>query len=1218
MKKNILFIGVIFVCSLLFLGCPASVITSDSTGLELSITMPVVSKNRLRNVSRSTETDKYWEAKFILEEQTKDEINVLQNLSLQLNQGENATVKFEKIDIDRTVRVVVEISSIETESLCYIGESDWHKVNAGSNHIDIELNKLVSAQSPEIEEHPKSIIKVYGDETEKEPAAGILSVKAKVLDEGILSYQWYECDDLQKSNPQLLQGKTSDKIEVNEEDISYYYCEVVNTNNSASGKKVSVVETNVATVASVVGELKEIKSEYDDTKYEIYGEQIDYQNILITEVYYNSIVNQEVEVKLCADREKYTIETDHNNAFGYVPYTVKQKNNTQLQSNVRILVKYEPQITIDSENHVEGEGIDGTSEEKAVPISQYIEVLRIKPSVSYYFDVFKTNISETAETINFEEYITFEFEQEMSDGTIIIQSFDDDKFCEIGTQSYLIEGKVTNTDIMNLIIEPKIEYYVNVIPLTIELTDEKTPGEIEDIRGGAQYKLSLKDRNNNYVEDVIYSIDEESEFKISDNSSVRIPAQLPIAQNCTVKAKKDGKEIAIKELVLLADVDLYEVGLSFDSQKNVLIIEKDEGLETFVTIINKTMTKPSLFVKNSDGSEKYKTFFYDEDYSRIFAKLSNDVTLSNGRPIGYSSDTPYRGVFDGNGKTIKIRNVTFETIQEGNVTFGNALFGYTDNATIKNLTVATKEDEASGSTKETIEVTITEDYTLQTVYLGGIIGNAKSTTLEQCINYRKLDIAEYCYAENLYCAGLVAYAQDACKYEKCINIGSISFTNENLLCGFENGSENVGSTFTDCLNCGSLSGGPDSFGFAKGGIYTNCVDVGVAGMPFTEEDASFSNCYYSEYDFPYGNIGLTEKSKLEIIEFTTNELSNWITNKAPYIYPLPFDVSNCENYPELFYYDLKISDVDTLRANLETFEDRESIIFVDIEGSIDTQITINKPVVLLADKTKPLTLSTTDSLFVPCQDIKLCGFNFNGNGNSCSVIDNNGDVDGNYCYSIELSNCMFTNFGQVGSDKTIINISNNETSLTLDGCTFEDNNQLCILLEYGREAIIENSIFNKNVVTVLYDYASCIKSSVETTIQKSKFYNNEADMIIRETGEVYGGAISLYGVNFTVSECVFENDTGKSICDIFVNRTSTDKNYLTLDGKVGISAIIVSDYQVSKIRLGDSFDLVKKEDDDDMIDLYGAASDIENMFEITEAFDHDKLDLFNFISGSIL
>lgn len=308
MKKNILFIGVIFVCSLLFLGCPASVITSDSTGLELSITMPVVSKNRLRNVSRSTETDKYWEANFILQEQTKDEINVLQNLSLQLNQGENATVKFEKIDINRTVRVVVEILSIETGSLCYIGESDWHKVNAGNNQIVIELNKLVSAQSPVIEEHPKSIIKVYDDETEKEPAVGTLSVKAKVLDEGILSYQWYKCDDLQKSNPKSLPGETNDKIEVKEENISYYYCEVVNTNNSVSGKKESVVETNVATVASVVGELKEIKSEYDDTKYEIYGEQIDYQNILITEVYYNSKNNQDFEVKLCADSEKYTMK----------------------------------------------------------------------------------------------------------------------------------------------------------------------------------------------------------------------------------------------------------------------------------------------------------------------------------------------------------------------------------------------------------------------------------------------------------------------------------------------------------------------------------------------------------------------------------------------------------------------------------------------------------------------------------------------------------------------------------------------------------------------------------------------------------------------------------------------------------------------------------------------------------------------------------------------
>lgn len=1102
--------------------------------------------------------------------------------------------------------------SIETGSLCYIGESDWHKVNAGSNHIVIELNKLVSAQSPEIEEHPKSIIKVYGDETEKEPAVGTLSVKAKVLDEGILSYQWYECDDLQKSNPQLLQGETSYKIAVTEEDISYYYCEVVNTNNSATGKKVSVVETNVATVASVVGELKEIKSEYDDTKYEIYGEQIDYQNILITEVYYNSIVNQEVEVKLCADREKYTIETDHNNAFGYVPYTVKQKNNTQLQSNVRILVKYEPQITIDSENHVEGEGIDGTSEEKAVPISQYIEVLKIKPSVSSSCNVFKTNISETAETINFEEYITFE--QEMPDGTIIIQSFDDNIFCEEGNQSYLIKGKVTNTNIMNLIIEPEIEYYVNVIPLTIELTDAKTDDEIEDIQGGAQYNLSIKDRKNNDVE-VTYSIDEESEFEIYGNS-VKIPAQLPIAQNCTVKAKKDGKEIAIKELVLQADEELYEDGLYFDSQE-VLIIEDDEGLKTFVTIINKTMTKP-LFVRNSDDSEPYKTYISDGEYSSTSAKLSNDVTLSNGISIGCSSDTPYRGVFDGNGKTIKIRNVKFETIQDdGIVTFGNALFGYTENAIIKDLTVATKEDETSDdSTEETIEVTIREGNILQTVYLGGIIGNAKTTKLEQCINYRKLDITESCDADNFYCAGLVAYAQDKCTYEKCINIGSISSMNGKLLCGFENGSENVGSTFTDCLNCGSFSGESYSFGFAKGGNYTDCVDVGVADTPFTGENAYFSNCYYSEYDFPGSIPGLTEKSKFEIIEFTTDELSDWIINKAPYIYPLPFDVSNCENYPELFCYDLKISDVDILRTYLEAFAYEESIIFVDIEDLSATQITINKPVVLLADKTKTLTLSTTDSLFVPLKDIKLRGFNFNGNGNSCSVIDNNGDVEENYCYSIELSNCMFTNFGQVGSDKTIINISNNETSLMLDGCKFENNNQLCILLEHGREASIENSIFNKNVVNAPYFYASCIKSSVETKIQKTKFYNNEADKIITTGKIVYGGAISLYGVNFTVSdECVFENDTGKSICDIYVNGTLGMYNYLTLDGKVDISAIIVLDYQLSKIKLGDSFEFVKK-DDDDMIDLYGTSAK-DDMFEITEAFDPNQLNLFNFIPGSI-
>ena len=68
--------------------------------------------------------------------------------------------------------------------------------------------------------------------------------------------------------------------------------------------------------------------------------------------------------------------------------------------------------------------------------------------------------------------------------------------------------------------------------------------------------------------------------------------------------------------------------------------------------------------------------------------------------------------------------------------------------------------------------------------------------------------------------GLVAYAEDACKYDKCINIGSIFSINQKPLCGFENRSGNVGSTFTNCLNCGSLSGGSNSFGFAKGGNYT--------------------------------------------------------------------------------------------------------------------------------------------------------------------------------------------------------------------------------------------------------------------------------------------------------------------------------------------------------------------------------------------------------------
>ena len=64
-----------------------------------------------------------------------------------------------------------------------------------------------------------------------------------------------------------------------------------------------------------------------------------------------------------------------------------------------------------------------------------------------------------------------------------------------------------------------------------------------------------------------------------------------------------------------------------------LIIENDKGLETFVTIINQTMTKPSLFVRNSDDSEPYETFYFCADIPRY--KRCNKLFYRQNHNRGY-------------------------------------------------------------------------------------------------------------------------------------------------------------------------------------------------------------------------------------------------------------------------------------------------------------------------------------------------------------------------------------------------------------------------------------------------------------------------------------------------------------------------------------------------------------------------------------------------------
>ena len=122
---------------------------------------------------------------------------------------------------------------------------------SGSNSGS-ETDVLVDAKSPKITLHPTEELFV---------TSGVeytLEVAAVSEDEGVISYQWFEIVD---NSPKAISGKT-DKAYTSSytlpdgvsEATFYYFVEITNTNESATGNKKATVKTNSAKV--IVNNLK--------------------------------------------------------------------------------------------------------------------------------------------------------------------------------------------------------------------------------------------------------------------------------------------------------------------------------------------------------------------------------------------------------------------------------------------------------------------------------------------------------------------------------------------------------------------------------------------------------------------------------------------------------------------------------------------------------------------------------------------------------------------------------------------------------------------------------------------------------------------------------------------------------------------------------------------------------------------------------------------------
>lgn len=210
----------------------------------------------------------------------------------------------------------------------------------------------------------------------------------------------------------------------------------------------------------------------------------------------------------------------------------------------------------------------------------------------------------------------------------------------------------------------------------------------------------------------------------------------------------------------------------------------------------------------------------------LCAKLTKDITLSEDwTPISSNAQYPseaFSGIFDGNGHTIKGLRINASTAYQG-------FFAYTNGATIKNLTI-------DGS------VTSSENY------VGGIVGNAPNTTIQNCLFSGSVATTKN---KGAYVGGIAGYAGGSSTAAKttitgCVNKATVTGEATDNAGGIA-GYAQFG-TISYCYNTGKVSG---KTGYA----------AGIVGSLYKKSAIKYSydigNSLTNVYGFKYTNAKVT-------------------------------------------------------------------------------------------------------------------------------------------------------------------------------------------------------------------------------------------------------------------------------------------------------------------------------------------------------------------------
>lgn len=242
-----------------------------------------------------------------------------------------------------------------------------------------------------------------------------------------------------------------------------------------------------------------------------------------------------------------------------------------------------------------------------------------------------------------------------------------------------------------------------------------------------------------------------------------------------------------------------------------------------------TQSDPYLITSASDLDAFSKAVSEGDDFSGKYVSLQDSISVSaDFAPVG-TEETPFAGVFLGNGHTLSGFSV--------NRAYAG-VFAFTDGAVISSLTVAGtfSATNYAGSVVAFAVDTVVEDCTCTASvsagsYVGGIVGYAESGRITGCTTASRTPII----GTDKYCGGIAGYS--GATIEKCAN-NTVIFGAENVggIAGYATGDiltcTNVATTRASSSYLGGIAGYTESavrYSMNKGNVSSNGTGVGKVG-----------------------------------------------------------------------------------------------------------------------------------------------------------------------------------------------------------------------------------------------------------------------------------------------------------------------------------------------------------------------------------------------------